>query len=56
MLFRETVAVYFEKSTEHINMFCGQNLEFLFVEVGGIYSDHCAVKSRAIQDLRFSQR
>jgi hypothetical protein len=28
MLFRETVAVYCENHTEHINTLCGQNTEF----------------------------
>jgi hypothetical protein len=28
MLFRETVAVYCENHTEHINTLCGQNADF----------------------------
>jgi hypothetical protein len=28
MLFRETIAVYCENHTEHINTLCGQNVEF----------------------------
>jgi hypothetical protein len=28
MLFGETVAVYFEKHTQHTNTLCGQNAEF----------------------------
>jgi hypothetical protein len=28
MLFRETIAVYCENHTEHINTLCGQNAEF----------------------------
>jgi hypothetical protein len=35
MLFRETVAVYCEKHTKHINALCGQNVEFYYVKVGG---------------------
>jgi hypothetical protein len=31
MLFRETVAVYCENHTEHINALCGQNTELLNV-------------------------
>jgi hypothetical protein len=27
MLYREIIAVYFEKHTEHINTSCGQNVE-----------------------------
>jgi hypothetical protein len=29
MLFRETVAVYCEKHTEHINTLCGQNAVYI---------------------------
>jgi hypothetical protein len=39
MLFRETVAVYCENHTEHINKLCGQNVGF-FVKAGGTYSYH----------------
>jgi hypothetical protein len=35
MLFGETVAVYFENHTEHINTLCGQNGEFWYVKTGG---------------------
>jgi hypothetical protein len=38
MLFRETVAVYCENHTEHINTLCGQNAEFLDVKAGGTYT------------------
>jgi translation initiation factor IF-1 len=31
MLFRETVAVYCENHTEHINTLCGQNAETLYI-------------------------
>jgi hypothetical protein len=31
MLFRETVAVYCENHTEHINTLCGHNAEFLML-------------------------
>jgi hypothetical protein len=31
MLFREIIAVYCEKDTEHINTLCGQNVEFFYV-------------------------
>jgi hypothetical protein len=43
MLFRETVAVYFENHTEHIDALCGQKEEFRYVKAGGTYSDHCAL-------------
>jgi hypothetical protein len=44
MLFRETVAVYCENHTEHINTLCGQNAEFLYVKGGGVHSDQCVLK------------
>jgi hypothetical protein len=44
MLFGETVAVYCENHTEHINTLCGQNAEFWYVKAGGTYSDYCALK------------
>jgi hypothetical protein len=40
MLFRETVAVYCENHTEHINTLCEQNAEFYYVNAGGTYSNH----------------
>jgi hypothetical protein len=42
MLFRETVAVYYENHTEHTNTQCGQNAEFWYVKAGGTYSNHWA--------------
>jgi hypothetical protein len=40
MLFRETVAVYCENHTEHINALCGQNAEFRDIKAGGMQSYH----------------
>jgi hypothetical protein len=40
MLFGETLAVYCENHTEHINTLCGQNAEFLDIKAGGIYIYH----------------
>jgi hypothetical protein len=37
MLFRETIAVYFENHTEHTDTLCGQNTEFWYVNVGSVY-------------------
>jgi hypothetical protein len=37
MLLRETVAVYCENHTEHINTLCGHNADFLYVEVGVVH-------------------
>jgi hypothetical protein len=33
MLFRETVAVYFENSTEHKDKLCAQNAEFTVLKL-----------------------
>jgi hypothetical protein len=38
------VAVYCDNYMEHINTLCGQNAEFLYVKVGGRYSNHWASK------------
>ena len=43
MLYREIIAVCSQIHTKHINTLCGQNAEMLYVEPGGMYSDHCAV-------------
>jgi hypothetical protein len=37
MLFGETVAVYCENHTQHINTLCGQNAEFWYVKAGVAY-------------------
>jgi hypothetical protein len=42
--FGETVAVYCENHTEHINTLCGQIAEFLNAAVYGTYSYHCAIE------------
>jgi hypothetical protein len=36
VLFTETVVVYCENHTEHINTLCGQNAQFLYVKFGGM--------------------
>jgi hypothetical protein len=45
MLFRETVAVYCENHTEHIDAPRGQNVQLVNVQLGGIYNYHCALNS-----------
>jgi hypothetical protein len=42
MLYSEIIAVCSQIHTKHINTLCGQNVEFLNVKPGGIYSDHWA--------------
>jgi hypothetical protein len=44
MLFRETIAIYCENHTEHINTLGGQNAEFWYVKAGGTYSNQWALK------------
>jgi hypothetical protein len=41
MLFGETVAVYCDNHTEHINTLCGQNVGTFNVTAGGTYSHRC---------------
>jgi hypothetical protein len=43
MLFGETVAVYCENHTEHINTLCGQNAELWCVKAGVTYINHWAL-------------
>jgi hypothetical protein len=43
MLFKETVAVYFENHTEHTDTLYFQNTEFCCVRSGGIYRNHWAL-------------
>ena len=38
------MAVCSEIRTKHVNTLCGQNVELLHVNPGGIYSDHCTLK------------
>ena len=40
MLYREIIAVCSEIHTKHINTLCEQNVEFVNVKSGGMYSDH----------------
>ena len=44
MLYREIIAVCSQIHTKHINSLCGQNVEFVNVKPGGVYSDHCALE------------
>ena len=38
------MAVCSEIHTKHINTLCGQNVEFVSVDLDGTYSDHWALK------------
>jgi hypothetical protein len=54
MLFSETVAVYCENRTEHINILCGQKAEFYYVKLGVTYSNHYSLKELNISlDMSF---
>ena len=43
MLYREIIAVCSEIHTKHINTLCGQNVKFVNIKTGGIYSNHWAL-------------
>ena len=43
MLYREIIAVCSQIHTKHINTLCEQNVEFVVVKLGGIYSNHRAL-------------
>jgi hypothetical protein len=43
MLYREIIAVCSEIHTKHTKTLCGQNVEFVDVKPGGIYSNHWAL-------------
>jgi hypothetical protein len=42
-LFRKIV-VCCENHMKHINTLCGRNANFLYVKMGGMYSNDCALK------------
>jgi hypothetical protein len=44
MLYSEIIAICSQIHTKHINTLCGQNVEFVNVELGGTYSDQWAFK------------
>jgi hypothetical protein len=45
MLSKETVDIYCENHTKHINTLCGQSAEMYFnVRVGGTYIYRCPLK------------
>jgi hypothetical protein len=46
MLYREIVDVCSQIHTKHINALCGQNVEFLDIKVGGIYSGHWVLENQ----------
>jgi hypothetical protein len=47
--YREIIAVYAEIHTKHINILCGQNVEFLNVKPGGTRSSHWDVDSKRLK-------
>jgi len=44
MWYRETIALYSEIHTKHINALCMQNVQLFKVKPGGMYSNHSALK------------
>jgi hypothetical protein len=53
-VFTETLAVYCENHTEHINSLRRQNAEILYVKAGGIYNDHCALMAETCLRVRLT--
>jgi hypothetical protein len=54
MLYREIIVVCSQIHTKHINTMCGQNVEFVDVKPGGIFSDHWAVKEPLLNKTFYS--
>jgi hypothetical protein len=52
MLYSEIIAVCSQIHTKHINILCGQNVEFVNVKHGGTYSNHRALKSFTINFMK----
>ena len=44
MFYREIITVCSQIHSKHINILFWQNVEFVNVKVGGIYSDHWALE------------
>jgi len=44
MLYREIIAFCSQTHTKHTNTLCGQNVEFLSVKPGGVYTDQWALE------------
>jgi hypothetical protein len=47
-MFRETLVAYCENDAQRANTLCGLSAEFLYVEAGGIYSNHWALKALSV--------
>jgi len=44
MLYREIIAVCSQMHTKHTNIMCGQNVELLNVNLGGMYCYHWSLE------------
>jgi len=55
MLYGEIIAVCSQIHTKHINTLCGQNVEFVKVKPGGIYSIHWALKCYTARGTRLEK-
>jgi hypothetical protein len=44
MLHSKINTVYCENHMKHMSILCGQNAEFLYVKLGGTYSNHWALR------------
>jgi hypothetical protein len=50
MLYREIIAVCSKFHNEHMNILCGQNVEFLDVKLGGTYIDYWGLKDSKLEE------
>jgi hypothetical protein len=55
MLYREIIAVCSEIHTKHINILCGQNVEFVSVKPGDTHSSHTRNSSCYTKQLAYVQ-
>jgi hypothetical protein len=46
ILFRETIALYCESRKKHKITLCGKDAEFWYVQTGGSYGNHWALKGQ----------
>ena len=52
MLYKEIIAACYEICRKHINILCGQNVEFFNVKPDGTYSEHLASNGYAFYSTR----
>jgi len=53
MLYREIIAVCSQSHAKHINPLCGQNVDFVNVELNGACSNHWALEGKSDGFIEF---